>query len=123
MSYLKNRPQYKLYYSDTDSFVINKPLPSDFVNNQLGYMKLEHTISKAVFLAPKVYGLKLEDGTEIIKVKGLSHKANINFNDLKSLLQKDQSLVLNQVKSLRDITESNINLVNQTYELIPLGLP
>ena len=63
--------------------------------------------------------MKLEDGTEIIKVKGLSHKANINFNDLKSLLQKDQSLVLNQVKSLRDITESNINLVNQTYELIP----
>ena len=70
MSYLKNRPQYKLYYSDTDSFVINKPLPSDFVNNQLGYMKLEHTISKAVFLAPKVYSLVLKDGTEVTKVTG-----------------------------------------------------
>ena len=115
---------YILYYMDTDSFVVNKPLPDWMVsNNQLGKLKLEHgRIKEGAFFAPKVYALKTFDGNEIIKVKGLSHntiKNDLNFETMKSLLNKDKSLILNQIKSYRDFSSSTINLLDQTYELIP----
>jgi hypothetical protein len=56
MSQFKNNPLFNLYYSDTDSGVIDSPLPSCLVGPELGQFKLEHVIKKAVFLAPKVYG-------------------------------------------------------------------
>ena len=75
MSYFKNNPNFNLYYSDTDSSIIDKPLPESMVGNKLGQVKLEHVIDRAVFLAPKVYGLVTMDGQEIIKVKGLTAKS------------------------------------------------
>lgn len=57
MSYLKFNPEFNLYYSDTDSIVIDKELPVAMVGDSLGQVKLEHTIKQAVFLAPKVYCL------------------------------------------------------------------
>jgi hypothetical protein len=56
MSIFKNNPLFNLYYSDTDSFVIDAPLSPEYVGKELGQVKLEHTINRAVFLAPKVYG-------------------------------------------------------------------
>jgi len=73
MSSFKNNPLFKLYNSDTDNIVINKQLPEELVGKELGQLKLEHVITKAVFLAPKVYGLVDIDGNEIIKVKGMIH--------------------------------------------------
>ncbi|OAX30510.1 hypothetical protein K503DRAFT_705180, partial [Rhizopogon vinicolor AM-OR11-026] len=64
MAQFKNNPNYKLYYSDTDSIIIDKPLSDDKIGNNLGQVKLECTIKKAVFLAPKVYGLITKDGKE-----------------------------------------------------------
>jgi len=71
MSIFKNNPLFNLYYSDTDSSVVDAPLPAEYVGPELGKMKLEHTITRAVFLAPKVYGFVDVDGNEIIKVKGI----------------------------------------------------
>jgi hypothetical protein len=63
MSQFKNSPDFILYYSDTDSAYINKPLPKHLVDSKtLGKMKLENIIDKAIFLAPKVYCLETEDG-------------------------------------------------------------
>jgi len=64
----------KIFYTDTDSIYTNKPLSDDYVNNQLGFMKLEGIFDKGIFLAPKVYGLfnSVSKGQEeIVKVKGL----------------------------------------------------
>lgn len=69
MSIFKNRSEFNLYYSDTDSIVIDGSLPDHIVGGEL---KLEHVIDKAVFLAPKVYGLVTSNGEEIIKIKGVS---------------------------------------------------
>jgi hypothetical protein len=57
MSTFKNNPKYRLYYSDTDSGIFDTELPIELVGSALGQVKLEHVISKAVFLAPKVYAL------------------------------------------------------------------
>lgn len=99
MSAYKNSNLFTLYYSDTDSIVIDRPLPEGLVGAMMGQMKLEYVIQKAVFLAPKVYGLITEDGREIIKIKGISSQAirdnGIGFGELSELLLEDTSRVYN----------------------------
>jgi hypothetical protein len=53
-----------IFYSDTDSLVINGPLPPEVCNSaELGKLKLENTFKEGIFVAPKIYYLELEDGT------------------------------------------------------------
>jgi DNA polymerase elongation subunit (family B) len=93
MSQFKNNPDYILYYSDTDSIYISKPLAKHLVNSKvLGKMKLEYVLKKAIFLAPKMYYLETIDGKVIYKVKGLKHEVELNKDDFESLLFKESTL-------------------------------
>ena len=76
-------------------------------------------INKAVFLAPKVYGFICEDGTEVIKVKGLSSETlkNVHINDLEHLLHKDSSLQFNQEKWFKKVFEGEISVNEIAYTL------
>jgi len=99
MSQFKNRDDFILYYSDTDSIYIDRPLPDYLVVYKLlGSMKLENVLTKAIFLAPKVYYLETTDGNVIYKVKGLSHNVPLNFNDFNNLLIKQSLLQKMQTK-------------------------
>lgn len=131
MSFFKNNPDFKIYYSDTDSIFINKPLPD--WGSSLGQMKLEHVIYKAVFLAPKVYGFITTDGKEVIKVKGLTKEivSNLHFNDLliESLLIKDgkcddENRTLLQINlSDKDLKNKNRTLIfKDSYLTLPASL-
>lgn len=119
MSHFKNNPDYNLYYSDTDSVVIDKELPEEMVGNNLGQLKLEHTIKKAVFLAPKVYGLIDTNGDKIIKVKGISNSISndLEFRDLFGLLYKDSSLEFTQEKWFKKVMEGEITISDMAYKL------
>ena len=119
MSYFKNNPSYKLFNSDTDNIVINKPLPDHLIGKDLGLMKLEHTISKGVFLAPKLYGIIEENGNEIIKAKGLTKHSllNIKVSDLELLLNKDATKLFIQEKSYKQLFKSNISVLDTAYTL------
>jgi hypothetical protein len=99
MSQFKNNPNFKLFYTDTDSAYVDRPLPENLVNNKvLGKMKLENIIHKAIFLAPKVYCLLTEDGKLIHKVKGLNHDIDLTMTDFESLLYKDSFIQKHQIK-------------------------
>jgi hypothetical protein len=91
MSQFKNNPNFKLYYSDTDSIFTDKPIPEHLIGSALGQLKLEHVITKAVFIAPKVYGFIDDKGNEIIKAKGLTSNTivQLKVSDLQLLLKKD----------------------------------
>jgi hypothetical protein len=109
---------YDLFYSDTDSIYINKPLDKSFISNELGKMKLEYIFNEAVFLSSKVYGGLFDNSSkEIVKIKGFKNK--LSYDSLKSLLIKNNKLELNQVKWFKNIEEGNIILKNQIYTLIP----
>lgn len=45
----------KVYYLDTDSLVLDKPLPKDLVNNSIGKFKLENKIKEGYFVKGKFY--------------------------------------------------------------------
>jgi hypothetical protein len=119
MSLLKNNPNVNLYYSDTDSGVVDAPLHESLVGPLLGQFKLEHVIKRAVFLAPKVYGLITEEGSEIIKIKGVKNEIldNINIKDLENLLRFDESRVFTQEKWIKDYQEGNISVKDVAYTL------
>ena len=118
MTQFKNNKDYNLYYTDTESIYIDRPLPKNYIGKDLEQMKF-HFI-EGTFLAPKVYrGLSLENGDikSITKVKGFKDK--LDYFDLKSLLNKDNSLQLNQTKWFKDLSKGNITLKDQVYTLIP----
>jgi len=119
MSVFKNNSNFNLYYSDTDSIVIDQPINPDFIRNRLGQLKLEHLIKKAVFIAPKVYGLVDVDGTEVIKIKGITKKvaADINFEDLEFLLIQDTKRTFTQEKWFKNLIEGEISISDVLYNL------
>lgn len=118
MSVFKNHPDFVLYYTDTDSYFINKPLPAELVDRKkLGLFKLEATLVDFVALGPKVYGGKTIQGVEFTKVKGL--KTPVSLGQLKALLQKDNILNLNQSKWYNQITDSTISIRDMAYNLKP----
>jgi hypothetical protein len=119
MSVVKNKHDCNLYYSDTDSVVIDKPLPSFMVGPGLGQFKLESIVKRAVFLAPKVYGLVTLDNEEIIKIKGLTKDmlADINIQDLEELLIKDSNKEIVQEKWFKLVIEGEITVNDVAYNL------
>lgn len=118
MSQFKNNPNFNLFYSDTDSAYIDKPLPEDMVSNTiLGQMKLENVLTDAIFLAPKVYYLETIDGKVIYKVKGLSHNIELTKNDFIDLLNKNSYLEKSQIKWRKNLQEASISVINQLYTL------
>src|SRR5882757_676034 len=115
MSQFKNNLNYTLYYSDTDSNNINKPLPDNFIGKELGKMKLEHKFNKIIFLSSKVYG-GITNEYEIVKIKGV--KNPVKFENLLPLLKKDNKLVINQDKWYKSISEGKIIIKDEIYTLM-----
>ena len=114
MSYFKNREDFNLYYSDTDSMCTDKPLDPKYIGDELGQFKLEHSFDEAVFLAPKVWGGKTEY-YETVKVKGL--KNPVKFELLKTLLKKGNSLQNPNEIWYKDISKGHIFVKEEIYTL------
>ena len=118
MTQFKNNHDFILYYSDTDSIYVDRPLPDYLVNDTiLGKLKLEYICKKAIFLAPKVYYLQTEDGRVIYKVKGLSHNISLTKQEFSSLLNKENFLEKLQIKWRKNLNLGNISVINQLYTL------
>jgi DNA polymerase type B, organellar and viral len=115
MSQFKNNKDYTLFYSDTDSIDINKPLSDSFIGKEIGLMKLEHIFDEAVYLAPKVYGGKTNE-YDIVKAKGV--KVPIPFSKLKPLLYKNTKLQISQEKWYKNVSKGEIKCVNEMYNLM-----
>lgn len=120
MSQFKNSESYKLYYTDTDSAIIDRPLNENLVGKNLGQMTLENTYNKFITFGPKFYAGITTEGKEIIKIKGLGHNVLPTFNDLELLLEQGKFLEKEQIKVFKDIGLSEITLKTLPYLLKPL---
>lgn len=123
-----------VYYSDTDSIVLNRPLDSSLISNNLGDMKLEFKhVHLGIFLAPKVYALdvstfpkkvevseKYPDGiipserVQIMKFKGVVERFLPSFNefiDLYSSLSK----TFHQSKFIRSLSDGTVFIKDTKY--------
>lgn len=117
-----------VYYSDTDSIVTGRKLSDEYVNNELGFMKNEfpnNMISEGIFISPKLYALRLDNGEEIIKAKGvpLKIKAKLNFESLLKV-HRGEIIEYKTDKLFKSLNEFSIfnREVNGTIKLtIPAG--
>lgn len=119
MSQFKNNPNYNLFYTDTDSIYINKPLDESLVSsNVLGKLELESINDKAIFLSPKVYCL-LSNNQIISKVKGLRENeiSKLKMDDFEKLLYKDSSLKINHEKHFKSLKDATVEVRKQIYTL------
>lgn len=104
-----------IYYMDTDSLALSGKLDDNFIGNELGKLKLEHVFNEVVYLAPKVYAGRT-DSYDYIKVKGA--KNSVSFEEIKKLLQKDETLEINQEKWYKHIDEGHFSVNKEIYTLM-----
>jgi hypothetical protein len=75
-----NIPGNLLLYMDTDGIVLSKPLDSRYVGTELGLMKLEYSIKRAVYASKKLYAVECTDGRLIKKAVGMNSN-QLTFQD------------------------------------------
>ena len=118
MTKFKNNSDFNLYYTDTDSIYIDKELNDKFVSSkELGKLKLECKIKKAVFLNAKLYCYLTRTGDIIKKVKGLKFTGDLTLVNFENLLKKDATLEKSQVKWKRSLTQGQIKLMEEIYTI------
>lgn len=114
IEHIKNNDA-KIYYYDTDSIHTNKKLDDNIVcEKTLGKFKLEYIVKEAVYLSPKIYCLKKDDDTDIIKFKGLLKSDNekcLSFYDFKNKLIKGSDFEFLNIKKIK-IDWKNISIKN-----------
>ena len=75
-----NDSSLNVYYTDTDSIVSEKKLPSHLVSDiEIGKFKLVYSIEEAYFLSPKQYAIKINSNEIICKSKGLMKIDDFNI--------------------------------------------
>jgi len=123
MSKFKHLNDYKVFYSDTDSIDLNKPLPSEYVGRELGQLKLEHIWEKVIYISNKAYLGIDANGEAYRKIRGVKmnskeFKSNtIEMADFEKLLFKDSELLLNQERWYKSFKDATIETKEIIYKL------
>lgn len=118
--------QYNVYYTDTDSIVVDKPLSRRKVSsNMLGKFKLEHKIKEGLFILPKVYYIR-EQNLELVKFKGMSNKIEDTsiFNDvvdMKRLVYTPNNKEKRLNRDLWKMTGLKCSELNMRYDMDELA--
>ncbi|GBB99132.1 hypothetical protein RclHR1_34200001, partial [Rhizophagus clarus] len=106
----------EIYYSDTDSLVVNGTLPEEYISStELGLLKLEHTIEEGIFVMPKVYYLLTSEGKEVIKCKGFG--GQLTKTNFEALLN-EETLHYTTTKWFRSMKDQTVQIKKgQPYQL------
>lgn len=112
----KNIKGNKLLYSDTDSLLMEKPLPDNLISEtKLGKLKLEYILKEAIFISPKFYALKTVEGEEIVKTKGIS-KGLVTYEDITKLCEGIDLTVPVNI-TIKDLTKCSLNIKQINYKI------
>jgi hypothetical protein len=111
----------KLYYTDTDSIVVDVPLDPELVGLELGQFKLEHEIIRGYFISGKTYCLITANSTArnesscIIKAKGVDSSLLKELH-FKRLLEGDN--IKSYIKtSKRDLKKGYVNIMDSLVSI------
>lgn len=101
----KNIKDNKCYYTDTDSIFLEKELDNKFVGDKLGDFKLEYKVDRALFIAPKVYCVKIKDSIDKIVMRGLK-KSEYDHNEIIKIFERiikneKVSLFINRINNFK----------------------
>lgn len=109
----------EIFYIDTDSMTVNKPIPEDLIGNKLGLFKLEHEIKHGYFISPKLYAIKTFDDKTIVKAKGIGSK--LDFNSFETLI-KNHFIIKAQERWFKEPENAIINIKNINMNISSINL-
>lgn len=104
-----------LYYSDTDSIVIDltldriKEIMPERIGNKLGQLKFEHNVNEAFFISNKTYALKTKDGKVKMKAKGVI-SASLSLSDFKDMYLKSKSIQGDKSSSIISYSKGSVTI-------------
>ena len=111
----KNISSNSLYYSDTDSIILEKELTENIVGNELGQWKLEAVIEKGIFIRPKLYSYFTVDGV-LNKVASGVDSNKLNYEDYEELANGN-AVTTNKLKMSVNWDRLEIKTFNQDITL------
>jgi DNA polymerase type B, organellar and viral len=111
----KNMISNKLYYSDTDSLVLENKLSENIVGKELGQWKLEAIIKKGIFIRPKIYSYYKEDGSLKKVASGVDSK-KLTYEDYEAMANGN-SVTVNETKMSINWENLKIITFNQNITL------
>lgn len=119
---LKNN--YKIFYMDTDSLFIDKPLPEELIGSELGLFKDElegDFISKAYFLGIKKYGYITNSGKVCTIFSGVKRNS-LTFEEVEFVAKGNKLLKTSDYRFFKSFKDLNITIKKTpiTIEFKPL---
>jgi hypothetical protein len=100
----------KIYYSDTDSLVIDKTyFNPNWISEEIGLFKVEHLIKEAYFISNKTYCLVLLNENLIIKNKGIIN-TSLNIEEFKTMYWNKSNIITTKSNSLTNYIKKPILL-------------
>ena len=123
MSQFKNRNDFNLLYTDTDSIMIDKPLPEDLIGTDLGFMKDELSglhIKEAYFLGIKQYGYwYLDDlGNRVEKsVFAGIKRDSLSFEEIVRIFNGDTITKISKARRFKNMKHFNIKVKDITTHI------
>jgi len=112
-----NNPDNPCYYTDTDSLFLKYPLEAKYVGTELGKFSFKGKALRAYFISSKTYCLIMEDGSVIIKSKGLNNKL-LNENHFKELLS-GKNVYIDTSKIFTNLKTGSGGLKSMTLTIKP----
>ena len=97
-----------IYYSDTDSIVLDKTyFNPNWINNKIGFFKLEYDIKEAYFLSNKTYCLILSNGNTIIKAKGVINNS-LTVEDFKTMFYENKNIQTKKSNTISNYNKASV---------------
>jgi hypothetical protein len=104
----------KLFYTDTDSIIVEGPIPSEFIGEELGQMKDELKggfIKKAYFLGIKKYGY-IDDNNLTHSVFAGIERNSLNWNEIEQVAQGTTVIKNSPPRFYKNLSHLNIQIKN-----------
>jgi DNA polymerase type B, organellar and viral len=104
----------KLYYTDTDSFFVDKELPSYLIGTDLGQLKDElngNIIKKAYFLGIKKYGY-IDNNEKIHSTFSGIERNSLTWNEIEQIAKGFTIIKETSIRFYKNFNTLNINIKN-----------
>jgi hypothetical protein len=101
----------QVYYCDTDSIVIDRPIKHWGGSTELGSWELESTFTEAEFLCPKVYRARDKSGKLTLKAKGTNLKSQLEQSEPKDAHEHER--LMRWAVYARDISQWAATITGQ----------
>lgn len=111
----KNMEGNKLYYTDTDSLILENKLPSNVIGPELGKWKLEGEFIKGIFVRSKLYMYEDLNG-KVTKVAAGVNANELSYQDYIDLIN-GKGVTTQKLKMNVNWKELEIRMIKQSITL------